>query len=81
MQKVYVARTPEEKEMQRALMQYFLPRNAAIVRKALKRAGREDLIGTERHCLVPPERRTQRPEAQTPGKQRHPKGRSLHSRH
>ena len=56
MQRVYVARTPEEKAMQRALMQYYLPKNFAVIRKALRRAGREDLIGAGRDCLVPPER-------------------------
>ena len=41
--------------MQRALMQYWLPRNHAIVRKALRLAHREDLIGFGKHCLVKPE--------------------------
>ena len=56
MRPVYVPRKPEEKAMQRALMQYFLPSNFNTVRKALKAAHREDLIGTDRHALVPPER-------------------------
>ncbi len=56
MQPVYVPKTPQEKAMQRALMQYFLPSNFNTVRKALKAAHREDLIGTDRHALVPPER-------------------------
>ncbi|MDD3243486.1 MAG: YgiQ family radical SAM protein [Eubacteriales bacterium] len=54
-EKVYVPRTPEEKAMQRALMQYAAPRNHALVRKALRMAGREDLIGTGGKCLVPAE--------------------------
>lgn len=41
---VYVARSPEEKAMQRALLQYYLPENAPRVRKALQLAHREDLI-------------------------------------
>ena len=46
--------------MQRALMQYRSPQNQPLVRKALRLAGREDLIGFERDCLVVPERsRTQ----------------------
>ena len=53
MEPVYVPRTPEEKAMQRALMQYFLRRNFPLVRKALRQAGRDDLIGSDRGCLVP----------------------------
>ena len=61
MQPVYVARAPEEKAMQRALMQFRAPRNQPLVRKALRLAGREDLIGYGRQCLVPPgEARPQR---------------------
>jgi hypothetical protein len=37
-------------------MQYFLPANYSTVRKALKLCHREDLIGTDRNALVPPER-------------------------
>ena len=60
MKPVFVARSPEEKAMQRALMQYRSPQNQPLVRKALRLAGREDLIGFERDCLVVPERsRTQ----------------------
>ena len=44
MKPVYVARSPEEKAMQRALLQYYLPENAPRVRKALQLAHREDLI-------------------------------------
>ena len=39
--------------MQRALMQYRKKSNYAIVREALVRAGREDLIGPGEHCLIP----------------------------
>ncbi len=52
---VYVAREYEEKQMQRALLQFARPANAPIVRKALRKAGREDLIGSGRDCLVRPE--------------------------
>ena len=41
---VYVARDPEEKSLQRALLQYYDPKNAAKVRKALRLVHREDLI-------------------------------------
>jgi uncharacterized radical SAM protein YgiQ len=49
---VYVARSAEEKRMQRALLQYRKPQNRKLVLKALKAAGREDLIGREKRCLV-----------------------------
>jgi uncharacterized radical SAM protein YgiQ len=49
---VYVARDSEEKEMQRALLQYRHPKNRRLVLKALKKAGREDLIGKEKRCLL-----------------------------
>ena len=55
MKPVYVPRTPKEKAQQRALLQYFLPKNRAIVLDALKRAGRTDLIGTGKNCLAAPE--------------------------
>ncbi len=55
-EKVYVARRPEEKQMQRALMQYKNPANYDIVYKALCIAGRRDLIGYGSHCLIPPRR-------------------------
>ena len=41
--------------MQRALLQFRRPQNFALVREALRLAHREDLIGTDRRCLVPPE--------------------------
>lgn len=41
--------------MQRALLQFRRPQNFDLVRKALRQAHREDLIGTGRECLVPPE--------------------------
>ena len=56
MKPVFVARSPEDKAMQRALMQFANPRNLDLVRKALRLAGREDLIGRDREFLVPPER-------------------------
>lgn len=55
MKPVYVARDPEDKAMQRALLQYYLPANRKRVIRALRLAGREDLIGTGRGCLVRPE--------------------------
>ena len=52
MEKVYVPRDMEEKMMQRALLQYNVPENKKLVIKALKKAGREDLIGRGDRCLV-----------------------------
>lgn len=52
LKEVYVAKTPEEKAMQRALLQYYNPANKDIILKALKKAGRYDLIGKDDKCLV-----------------------------
>lgn len=49
---VYVPRTPEEKAMQRALLQYFNPKNRELVLRALRKAGRGDLIGSGPECLI-----------------------------
>lgn len=54
MEKVYVPTTKEEKAMQRALIQYRNPKNYQLVTKALRKAGRTDLIGYEKHCLIRP---------------------------
>ena len=56
MEPVFVPKTYEQKKMQRALLQYFKPENYDIVRKALRMAGRADLIGFKADCLVPPEK-------------------------
>ncbi len=53
-QKVYVCRNPHEKAMQRALIQYRNPNNYGLVREALIKGGREDLIGFGKHCLIKP---------------------------
>ena len=54
MEEVYVAKSKEAKKMQRALLQYHKKENQQIVRKALKMAGRKDLIGYDKKSLVPP---------------------------
>lgn len=54
MKEVYVPKTEEEKSMQRALLQYFIPENKSKVIKALIKAGRKDLIGYDSKCLVQP---------------------------
>lgn len=70
MEKVYVPVTQKEKAMQRALLQYKRKENQPLVREALRLAGREDLIGYGRDCLVwPAQRRAQRP-AQNPSQRR-----------
>ncbi len=56
MKKVYVATDYHEKQLQRALLQYNRPQNAPLVREALIKLGREDLIGYGEECLVKPER-------------------------
>ncbi|MBQ9134781.1 MAG: YgiQ family radical SAM protein [Lachnospiraceae bacterium] len=54
MKPVYVCKNPHEKAMQRALIQYRNPKNYELVCEALKAAGREDLIGFDKKCLIRP---------------------------
>ncbi len=54
MEKIYVPKTAEDKAMQRALLQYFNPKNYSLVAKALKIANRRDLIGNNPKCLIKP---------------------------
>ena len=54
MQEVFVPKTNKEKAMQRALLQYFDPKNQKLVITALQAAGRADLIGNGQNCLVRP---------------------------
>jgi len=54
MQPVYVPKDYHQKAMQRALMQYYNPVNHKLVREALIKAGRDDLIGWSNSCLIPP---------------------------
>ena len=54
MKKVYIADNPHEKAMQRALIQYKDPANYDLVKEALIREHREDLIGTGADCLIRP---------------------------
>ena len=56
MKPVYVPRSPREKAMQRALLQWRLPQNRALVMSALRQTGRMDLVGHGPHCLLRPER-------------------------
>lgn len=74
MEPVYVPKTPKEKAMQRALLQYYLPQNRQLVLSALKQAGRQDLIGTKPGCLVAPEQHAGNSPKPSGNGQRHPKG-------
>ena len=55
MEPVYVPKNPHEKAMQRALIQYRDPKNRELVREALEKCGRRDLIGYGPKCLLRPE--------------------------
>jgi len=73
MEAVYVPRDPHEKAMQRALIQYRDPKNYALVREALLKAHRADLIGSGPKCLiraVPPKAVRPGPPPPKPGKSR-----------
>ena len=61
MKPVYVPKSPREKAMQRALLQWKRPENRKLVLVALRQAGREDLIGYDKHCLVPPRQEGHKP--------------------
>lgn len=54
MKPVYVPKNPHEKAMQRALIQYRNPANYELVKEALIKAGRSDLIGFGKECLIRP---------------------------
>ena len=51
---VYVCKNPHEKAMQRALIQYRNPANRELVLEALEKAGRMDLVGFDKKCLIRP---------------------------
>lgn len=54
MEEVYTPHNPHEKAMQRALIQYRNPKNYELVKEALIKAGRTDLIGFDKKCLIRP---------------------------
>ena len=54
MERVFVPKSPHEKALQRALIQYRDPKNYDLVLEALRRAGRMDLVGYGPHCLIRP---------------------------
>ena len=51
-EKIFIPKSYEEKQTQRALMQYYKPENKEKVKAALIKAGRKDLIGTGKDCLI-----------------------------
>lgn len=59
MKEVYVAKDPHEKAMQRALIQFRRPENYELVKEALLKEHREDLIGYGKECLIPPRKQTE----------------------
>ena len=65
MKPVYVCKNPHEKAMQRALIQYRNPKNYDLVYEALVTAGREDLIGFDKKCLIKPKRTVNQPSGST----------------
>ena len=60
LQPVFVAKSQEDKAMQRALMRYFAPESKSLVIKALRKAGRSDLIGSGKNCLVQADNKPER---------------------
>ena len=60
MEPIYVPKSSHEKAMQRALIQYREPGNYDLVKEALLKAGRNDLIGFDKKCLIPPRKRKRR---------------------
>lgn len=81
MQPVYVARNPHEKAMQRALIQYRDPKNYHLVKEALLKTGRQDLIGYDKNCLIRPGNETEIPRRQeAKGKGKRRKIRNVHKK-
>ena len=62
MERVYVPKKPHDKALQRALIQYRDPKNRDLVFEALRQAGRMDLVGYDKKCLIRP-RKAGRPAA------------------
>lgn len=76
MQEVYCAKNPHDKALQRALLQYFNPKNAALVEEALRRAHRYDLIGTGEKCLVRGQTQSNKMQRSTANGKKYPHGNS-----
>ena len=67
MEEVYTPHNPHEKAMQRALIQYRNPKNYDLVKEALIKAGRTDLIGFDKKCLIRPREMSWAPNGSHPG--------------
>lgn len=64
MKPVYVPHNPHERAMQKALMMYRKPENYDLVKEALIKAGRQDLIGFDKKCLIAPRKMDRKGEHQ-----------------
>ena len=71
MKPVYVTTNPHEKAMQRALIQFKNPSNYELVKEALIKEHRQDLIGFDKHCLIPPRQIKHDKNTKRKGSQRH----------
>jgi hypothetical protein len=74
---VYCTTDYREKQLQRALLQYNKPENFKLVREAVMKCGRAELIGFGKDCLVPPERKS--PDVSASNKSKNVKNRPLRS--
>ena len=70
---VYVPRSPHEKALQRALLQWRRPEFRRLILEALHKTGRTDLIGYGKHCLITPQRPQYKPKGASSENQRHQK--------
>ena len=77
---VYVPKNPHEKELQRALIQYRDPKNYELIREALEKAGRTDLIGFDQKCLIRPRKLRREKTAEVRKNQKQENGRSKRRR-
>ena len=57
MKPMHIPKSQKEKNIQRAFLQWKRPQNRDTVYYALKEAGRDDLIGYSKHCLIKPKRK------------------------
>lgn len=80
MEKVYVPKSPHEKAMQRALIQYRNPDLYDLVAEALRRAGRTDLIGYGPKCLIRPKRNKQQNQTKPHTQKKKKTIRNIHKR-
>lgn len=80
MEEVYVAKTEHDKALQRALLQYFNPKNQRLVEEALRKARRFDLIGYDSKCLIKPTKINQQSTNQSKNNYRSNNSRSKNSK-